>query len=101
MRLRCFVWPDHVSHNLVCKGGSKISPNHLFNCKHSITFRTKVHDAVREELYCMSRFHRIVFYLEPLLSRLVDEDTLNSLGCNRGDLKLERLDGTTIITYVE
>ncbi|KAL0219878.1 hypothetical protein P9112_005531 [Eukaryota sp. TZLM1-RC] len=45
----------------------------------------------------MSNSHRIVSYLEPLLSRLVDEDTLISFGRNRGDLMLE---GTTIITDV-
>ncbi|KAL0219008.1 hypothetical protein P9112_004661 [Eukaryota sp. TZLM1-RC] len=48
----------------------------------------------------MSKSHRIVSYLEPLLSRLVDEDTLNSFGRNRGDLMLEEFDGTTIITDV-
>ncbi|KAL0215024.1 hypothetical protein P9112_007208 [Eukaryota sp. TZLM1-RC] len=100
MRLRCFIWPDNVPHNLICKCGLRISSNHLFNCKHLITFRSKVHDAVREQLYCMSKSHRIVSYFEPLLSRLVDEDTLNSFGRNRGDLMLEGLDGTTIITDV-
>ncbi|KAL0216167.1 hypothetical protein P9112_008351 [Eukaryota sp. TZLM1-RC] len=48
----------------------------------------------------MSKSHRIVFNLESLLSRLVDEDTLNSFGRNRGDLMLEVLEGTTIITDV-
>ncbi|KAL0206745.1 hypothetical protein P9112_012456 [Eukaryota sp. TZLM1-RC] len=96
MRLRCFIWP----HNLNCKCGSKISPNHLFNCKPFITSRSKVHDAVRDQLYCMSKSHKIISYLEPLLSRLVDEDTLNSFGRNRGDLMLEGLEGTTIITDV-
>ncbi|KAL0215843.1 hypothetical protein P9112_008027 [Eukaryota sp. TZLM1-RC] len=47
----------------------------------------------------MSKSHRIVSYLEPLLSRLV-EDFLNSFGRNRGDLMLEGLEGTTIITDV-
>ncbi|KAL0205485.1 hypothetical protein P9112_000792 [Eukaryota sp. TZLM1-RC] len=48
----------------------------------------------------MSKSHRILSYLEPLLSRLVDEDTLNSFGRIRGDLMLEGLEGTTIITDV-
>ncbi|KAL0219626.1 hypothetical protein P9112_005279 [Eukaryota sp. TZLM1-RC] len=48
----------------------------------------------------MCKSHRIVSYSEPLLSRLVDEDTLNCFGCNRGDLMLEGLDGTSIITDV-
>ncbi|KAL0218677.1 hypothetical protein P9112_004330 [Eukaryota sp. TZLM1-RC] len=101
MHLRCFIWPNNVAHNLVCKCGSKMSPNHLLNCKHSITFRSKVHDAVRDQLYCMSKSYTIVFFLEPLLSRLVDEDTLNSFGRNRDDLMFEGLEGTTIITDVE
>ncbi|KAL0215680.1 hypothetical protein P9112_007864 [Eukaryota sp. TZLM1-RC] len=96
MCLRCFIWPNNVPHYLICKCGSKIPPNHLFNCEHFITFRSKVHDAVKDQLYCMSKSHRIVSYLKPLLSRLVDEDTLNSFGRNRGDLMLEGLEGTTI-----
>ncbi|KAL0219996.1 hypothetical protein P9112_005649 [Eukaryota sp. TZLM1-RC] len=48
----------------------------------------------------MSKSHRIVPYLEPLLSRLVDEDTLNSFGRRRGDLMLEGFAGNTIITDV-
>ncbi|KAL0216093.1 hypothetical protein P9112_008277 [Eukaryota sp. TZLM1-RC] len=100
MRLRCFIWPDNVFPNLICKCGSKISPNHLFHCKLLITFRSKVHDTVRDQLYCMSKSHKIVPDLEPLLSRLVNEDILNSFGRNRGDLILEGLEGTTIIRDV-
>ncbi|KAL0208965.1 hypothetical protein P9112_011552 [Eukaryota sp. TZLM1-RC] len=48
----------------------------------------------------MSKLHRIFSYLEPLLSLLVDKDTLNSVGRNRGDLMLGGLEGTTIITDV-
>ncbi|KAL0223169.1 hypothetical protein P9112_002559 [Eukaryota sp. TZLM1-RC] len=100
MRLRCFILPDNLPHNLICKCGSKISPNHLFNCKHFITFRSKVHDAVGHQLFCMSKSHKIVSYLETLLSHLVDEDTLNYFGRNRGDLMLGGLEGTIIITDV-
>ncbi|KAL0226165.1 hypothetical protein P9112_013489 [Eukaryota sp. TZLM1-RC] len=49
----------------------------------------------------MFKSHKIVSCFEPLLSRLVDEDTLNSFGRNRGDLMFKRLDGTTIITEVK
>ncbi|KAL0223011.1 hypothetical protein P9112_002401 [Eukaryota sp. TZLM1-RC] len=48
----------------------------------------------------MSKSYRIVSYLESLLSRLVDEDILNSFGRNRGDVMIEGLEGTTIITDV-
>ncbi|KAL0214621.1 hypothetical protein P9112_006805 [Eukaryota sp. TZLM1-RC] len=76
------------------------SKSSLFNCKLFITFQSKVHDVVRDQLYCMSKSHRIVSYLEPLLSHLVDEGTLNSFGRNRGDLTFQRLEGTTSITHV-
>ncbi|KAL0208435.1 hypothetical protein P9112_011022 [Eukaryota sp. TZLM1-RC] len=83
IRLHCFIWPDNAPHNLICKCESKISPYHLLNCKQFITFLSKVHDAVRDQLYCISKSHRIVSYLEHyLLSWLVDEDTLNSFGRN-------------------
>ncbi|KAL0214798.1 hypothetical protein P9112_006982 [Eukaryota sp. TZLM1-RC] len=100
MRFRCFIWPDNLPHKLICKCGSKISPNHLFNCKHFSTFRSKVHDAVRDQLYCWSNSHRIISYIAPALSRLNGEDTLNLFGRNRGDLTFEDLEGTTIITDV-
>ncbi|KAL0210928.1 hypothetical protein P9112_009226 [Eukaryota sp. TZLM1-RC] len=48
----------------------------------------------------MSESHRINSYLEPLLSRLVDEITVNSFNRNKGDLMLEDLEGTTNITVV-
>ncbi|KAL0218390.1 hypothetical protein P9112_004043 [Eukaryota sp. TZLM1-RC] len=48
----------------------------------------------------MSKSFKIASYLEPLLCRLVDEDTLNSFGRNRADLMLEGLEGTTINTDV-
>ncbi|KAL0227085.1 hypothetical protein P9112_014409 [Eukaryota sp. TZLM1-RC] len=48
----------------------------------------------------MTKSHRIVYFLKPLLFRLVDEDTLNSFGRNRIDLMLEGLERTTIITDV-
>ncbi|KAL0224433.1 hypothetical protein P9112_003823 [Eukaryota sp. TZLM1-RC] len=48
----------------------------------------------------MPKSHKIVSYLEPLLSRLVDEDTLNSFGRNRRNLMLEGLEGTSIVTDV-
>ncbi|KAL0209786.1 hypothetical protein P9112_009870 [Eukaryota sp. TZLM1-RC] len=46
----------------------------------------------------MSNSHIIASYLEPLLFRLVDEDTLNSFGRNRFDLMLKGLESTIIIT---
>ncbi|KAL0220121.1 hypothetical protein P9112_005774 [Eukaryota sp. TZLM1-RC] len=48
MRFRSFIWPDYLPRNSICKCSRKITITHLLNCKHFITFRSKVHDAVRE-----------------------------------------------------
>ncbi|KAL0223945.1 hypothetical protein P9112_003335 [Eukaryota sp. TZLM1-RC] len=74
MRFRSFIWPDNLPHNLICKCSRKITITHLLNCKHFITFRSKVHDAVRDELYCMCKSHRIESFLEPLMSNLFDTE---------------------------
>ncbi|KAL0206562.1 hypothetical protein P9112_001869 [Eukaryota sp. TZLM1-RC] len=60
---RSFIWPDYLPHNLICKCSCKITITHLSNCKHFITFKSKVHEAVRDQLYCMCKSHRSVFVL--------------------------------------
>ncbi|KAL0207165.1 hypothetical protein P9112_012876 [Eukaryota sp. TZLM1-RC] len=59
MRFRSFIWPDNLPHNLICKCSREITTTHLLNCKHFITFRSKVHDAVRDQLYCMCKSHSV------------------------------------------
>ncbi|KAL0210130.1 hypothetical protein P9112_010214 [Eukaryota sp. TZLM1-RC] len=54
MRFRSFIWPDNLPHNLICKCSREITTTHLLNCKHFITFRSKVHDAVRDHSLCFS-----------------------------------------------
>ncbi|KAL0206585.1 hypothetical protein P9112_001892 [Eukaryota sp. TZLM1-RC] len=56
MSFRSFIWPDNLP-NLICKCSRNITITHLLNCKHFITFRSKVHDAVRDQLYCMCKSH--------------------------------------------
>ncbi|KAL0215524.1 hypothetical protein P9112_007708 [Eukaryota sp. TZLM1-RC] len=51
MRLRSFIWPGNLPHDLFCKCGKTVTPTHLFNCNRFITFRSKVHDAVSDQLY--------------------------------------------------
>ncbi|KAL0204984.1 hypothetical protein P9112_000291 [Eukaryota sp. TZLM1-RC] len=99
MRFRSFIWPDNLPHNLICKCSREITTTHLLNCKHCITFRSKVHDAARDQLYCMCKSHRIKSFLEPLLSNLFDaEDDFHEN--NRGDVILPGLDGSFILLDV-
>ncbi|KAL0220135.1 hypothetical protein P9112_005788 [Eukaryota sp. TZLM1-RC] len=77
MRLRSFIWPDNLPHGLICKCGKSVTPAHLFNCNRFITFRSKVHHAVRDQLYCMFKSYKFESFLEPLLSNLADESDRN------------------------
>ncbi|KAL0214240.1 hypothetical protein P9112_006424 [Eukaryota sp. TZLM1-RC] len=95
MRFRSFIWPDNLPHNLICKCSREITTTHLLNCKHFITFRSKVHDAVRDQLYCMCKSYRIESFLEPLLSNLFDAEN-DFHKNNRGDVILPGLDGSFI-----
>ncbi|KAL0222940.1 hypothetical protein P9112_002330 [Eukaryota sp. TZLM1-RC] len=72
---------------------------HFLNCQYFITFRSKVHDAVRDQLYCTCKFHRIESFLEPLLSNLFDsEDDFHKN--NKSDVILLGLDVTFILLDV-
>ncbi|KAL0225647.1 hypothetical protein P9112_012971 [Eukaryota sp. TZLM1-RC] len=99
MRFRSIIWSDNLPHNLICKCSREITITHLLNCKHFITFRSKVHDAVRNQLYCMCKSHRIESFLEPLLSNLFDAEG-DFHKNNRGDVKLPDLDGSFILLDV-
>ncbi|KAL0223515.1 hypothetical protein P9112_002905 [Eukaryota sp. TZLM1-RC] len=99
MRFRSFIWPDNLPQNLICKCAREITITHLLNCQHFISFRSKVHNAVGDQLCCMCKSHTIEFFLEPLLSNLFDtEDDFHKN--NRGDVLLPGLDGTFILLGV-
>ncbi|KAL0211200.1 hypothetical protein P9112_009498 [Eukaryota sp. TZLM1-RC] len=99
MRFRSFIWFDNLPHNLICKCSRKITITYLLNCKHLITFGSKVHDAVRDQLYCLCKSHRIESFLEPLLSNLFDtEDDFHKN--NRGNVNLLGSDGSFILLDV-
>ncbi|KAL0215342.1 hypothetical protein P9112_007526 [Eukaryota sp. TZLM1-RC] len=99
MRFRFFIWPDILPHNLICKCFRRITITHLLNCEHFITFRSKIHDAESDQLYCMCKSHRIESFSEPLLSNLFDaEDDFRKN--NRGGVILPGLDGTFILLDV-
>ncbi|KAL0207434.1 hypothetical protein P9112_012062 [Eukaryota sp. TZLM1-RC] len=100
MRPRSFIWPDNLPHGLICKCGKTVTPTQLFNCNRFITFRSNVHDAVCDQLYCMFKFYKIESFLEPLLSNLADESDRNSFGDSRGDVLVPGLDESLIIIDV-
>ncbi|KAL0231106.1 hypothetical protein GEMRC1_010511 [Eukaryota sp. GEM-RC1] len=100
MRLRSYIWPDNLPHNLKCQCGQSVTPTHL-NCNRCISFRSKVHDSVRDQLYCMCKSYGIVSFLEPVLAGLFDDtDVDKSFGNSRGDVIFPGLDGSFIIADV-
>ncbi|KAL0214420.1 hypothetical protein P9112_006604 [Eukaryota sp. TZLM1-RC] len=99
MRLRSFISPDNLPHYLIFNCSREITITRLLHCKHFITSSSKVHDAVRDQLYDMCKFHSIESILEPLLSNLFDaEDDFHKN--NRGDIILPGLDRTFILLDV-
>ncbi|KAL0205105.1 hypothetical protein P9112_000412 [Eukaryota sp. TZLM1-RC] len=96
MRFRSFIWPDNLPHNLFCRCSRKITIAHLLNCKHFIIFRSKVHDAVRDQLFFEWKSHRMELFLEIPMSNLIDaEDDFHKN--NRGNVILPGLHGTFIL----
>ncbi|KAL0239982.1 hypothetical protein GEMRC1_010090 [Eukaryota sp. GEM-RC1] len=78
-----------------------IGNTHLLNCNRFISFRSKVHDSVRDQLYCMCKSYGIVSFLEPVLAGLFDDtDVHKSFGNSRGDFIFPGLDGSFIIADV-
>ncbi|KAL0248655.1 hypothetical protein GEMRC1_003889 [Eukaryota sp. GEM-RC1] len=98
MRLRSYLWPDNLPHNLKCQCGQSVTPTHLSNCNRLISFRSKVHDSVRDQLYCMCKSYGIVSFLEPVLAGLVDDtDVDSSFGNSRGDVIFPGLDNSSLL----
>ncbi|KAL0226188.1 hypothetical protein P9112_013512 [Eukaryota sp. TZLM1-RC] len=105
MRFRCFLWPNNLPNHLTCKCGKPLLFTHLLNCKHFITFRSKVHNNVRDQIYVMCKSYRVDSFLEPLLSKLILDDpnidstryNRASMGLTRGDLVVPGLNGSLTI----
>ncbi|KAL0205851.1 hypothetical protein P9112_001158 [Eukaryota sp. TZLM1-RC] len=105
MRFRCFLWPNNLPNHLTCKCGKPLLFTHLLNCKHFITFRSKVHNNVGDQIYVMCESYRVDSFLEPLLSKLILDDpnidstryNRASMGLTRGDLVVPGLNGSFTI----
>ncbi|KAL0211499.1 hypothetical protein P9112_009797 [Eukaryota sp. TZLM1-RC] len=99
--MRCFLWPCSVPNDLICRCGQLINLNHLFNCKFNITYRSVVHDAVRDQLYAMCKSYHIEAFVEPLVRRLSSEnEDENTFGKRRADLNNPGSDGVIKVVDV-
>ncbi|KAL0231152.1 hypothetical protein GEMRC1_010557 [Eukaryota sp. GEM-RC1] len=101
MRLRSYIWPDNLPHNLKCQCEQSVTPTHLLNCNRFISFRSRVHDSVRDQLYCMCKSYGKDSFLEPVLAGLFDDtDVDKSFGNSHGDVIFPGLDGSFIIADI-
>ncbi|KAL0204767.1 hypothetical protein P9112_000074 [Eukaryota sp. TZLM1-RC] len=70
MRMRCYLWPCNLPNDLFCKCGAGLTLSHLFNCNRFISYRSTLHDAVRDQIHAMCNSYHIESFVEPLLRSL-------------------------------
>ncbi|KAL0213943.1 hypothetical protein P9112_006127 [Eukaryota sp. TZLM1-RC] len=100
MRLRCFLWPCSLPNDLICRCKSGVTLSHILNCKYFITYRSLVHDSVRDQLYAMCKSFNIEAFIEPLVRKLSSDQTDDSFGKRRADLVAPGIDGVLNVVDV-
>ncbi|KAL0206801.1 hypothetical protein P9112_012512 [Eukaryota sp. TZLM1-RC] len=80
MRMRCFLWPCSLPNDLIYRCKSVVTLSHILNCKYFITYRSIVHDSVRDQLYAMCKSFNIEAFIEPLVRKLSSDQTDDSFG---------------------
>ncbi|KAL0220383.1 hypothetical protein RCL1_000237 [Eukaryota sp. TZLM3-RCL] len=86
MRLRCFLWPYNLPHDLICKCSKPLNFYHLLNCNHFITYRSILHDVVRDQIHAMAKSYKIESFVEPLLRKLTVNEDDACCGQRRADV---------------
>ncbi|KAL0226613.1 hypothetical protein P9112_013937 [Eukaryota sp. TZLM1-RC] len=100
MRMRCFLWPCSIPNDLICRCKSVVTLSHMLNCKYFITYRSIVHDSVRDQLYAMCKSFNIEAFIEPLVRKLSSDQTDDSFGKRRADLVAPGIDGVLNVVDV-
>ncbi|KAL0215007.1 hypothetical protein P9112_007191 [Eukaryota sp. TZLM1-RC] len=94
MRMRCYLWPCNLPNDLFCKCGAGLTLSHLFNCNRYISYRSTLHDAVRDQIHAMCNSYHIESFVEPLLRSLdINESVRDSeYGKRRADVVVPSFD---------
>ncbi|KAL0226916.1 hypothetical protein P9112_014240 [Eukaryota sp. TZLM1-RC] len=74
--------------------------SHILNCKYFVTYRSIVHDSVRDQLYAMCKRLNIEAFIEPLVRKLSLDQTDDSFGKRRADLVAPGIDGVLNVVDV-
>ncbi|KAL0224334.1 hypothetical protein P9112_003724 [Eukaryota sp. TZLM1-RC] len=87
-RISCYLWPCNLPNDLFCKCGAGLTLSHLFNCNRYISYRSTLHDAVRDQIHAMCNSYHIESFVEPLLRSLdINENVRDSeYGKRRADV---------------
>ncbi|KAL0210177.1 hypothetical protein P9112_010261 [Eukaryota sp. TZLM1-RC] len=77
-----------------CKCGAGLTLSHLFNCNRFISYRSTLHDAVRDQIHAMCNSYHIESFVEPLLRSLdINESVRDSeYGKRRADVVVPPFD---------
>ncbi|KAL0218486.1 hypothetical protein P9112_004139 [Eukaryota sp. TZLM1-RC] len=100
VRMRCFLWPCSLPNDLICRCKSVVTLSHILNCKYFITYRSLVHDSVRDQLYAMCKSFNIEAFIEPLVRKLSSDQTDDSFGKRRADLVAPGIHGVLNVVDV-
>ncbi|KAL0207728.1 hypothetical protein P9112_012356 [Eukaryota sp. TZLM1-RC] len=79
----------------ICSNSSQLTLRHAMKCSKLITYRSSLHDAVRDTVFHMTRTARISCVKEPLLKETL---SLNNFGSDdRGDVYCDWIDNSEAI----
>ncbi|KAL0215664.1 hypothetical protein P9112_007848 [Eukaryota sp. TZLM1-RC] len=93
MRMRSFLKPCSLPNDLICRCKSVVTLSHILNCKYFTTYRSIVHNSVRDQLYAMCKSFNIEAFIEPSVRKLSSDQTDDSFGKRREDLVAPGMDG--------
>ncbi|KAL0222947.1 hypothetical protein P9112_002337 [Eukaryota sp. TZLM1-RC] len=79
----------------ICSNSPQLTLRHALNCSKLITYRSSLHDAVRDTVFNMAQTARISCIKEPLLKEIL---SLNNFGSDdRGDVYCDWIDNSDAI----
>ncbi|KAL0208366.1 hypothetical protein P9112_010953 [Eukaryota sp. TZLM1-RC] len=92
--MHCYLWPCNLSNDSFCKCRAGLTLLHLFNCNRFISYRSTLHDAVRDQIHAMCYSYHIESFVEPLLRSLDINESIkeSEYGKRRADVVLCPLD---------
>ncbi|KAL0218355.1 hypothetical protein P9112_004008 [Eukaryota sp. TZLM1-RC] len=100
MRMRCFLWPCSIPNDLFCRCKNVVTLSDIGICKCFITYRSIVHDSVRDQFYAMCKSFNIEFFIEPLVNKLSSDQTDDFFCKRRADLVAPGIDGVPNVVDV-